>query len=255
MTAAGVIAITGWAQGAGSLEPLTAALGLRAPAVHLTPADLLAEAAAGCDGGDRQPAAALARRIEGGAEDSAPAVLLGWSLGALIALETALRAPHLVAGVVLLGATARFCRAPGYPSGMPARLVEAMIARLASEPGAVVADFCARMFAPEAVDETALRDLAETAVRPGPAALAGGLRHLLAADCRDALPGLSAPALIVHGAEDRIIPPAAAAYLGERVPRGSLAVIDGAGHALPYRRPGEIVALARPFLRELGACA
>jgi pimeloyl-[acyl-carrier protein] methyl ester esterase len=252
VTAPGVIAITGWAQGAGSLEPLTAALGLRRTAVHLTPADLLAGGGAAGPGGSGQPAAALAHRI---ADAAHPVVLLGWSLGALVALETALLAPRHVAGVVLLGATARFCRAPGYPCGMPARLVEAMIDRLAREPEPVVKDFCARVFVPEAVGERELRDLAETALRTGPAALAAGLRHLVAADCRERLPGLSAPALIVHGAEDRIIPPAAAAYLGERIPHGRLAVIDGAGHALPFRRLEEVVGLARPFLRELGACA
>jgi pimeloyl-ACP methyl ester carboxylesterase len=58
--------------------------------------------------------------------------------------------------------------------------------------------------------------------------------HLLASaghDAWDALPGIAAPTLVLHGEEDRLNPVANARLLAERIPRARLELLPGARHA------------------------
>jgi pimeloyl-[acyl-carrier protein] methyl ester esterase len=247
MTAA-AIAVTGWAFGAGSFRPLAAALAPGLTLEVLTPAALPGDGGTGPSGAGRGYAAGLCRRIA--AADRAP-ILIGWSMGAIVALEAALLCPRRVAALVLVSATGRFCRAPGYPSGMPARLLEAMIARLASQPAAVVRDFIGRVFLPDTVDDVTRDALAGEALTWGAADLAAGLRHLVETDLRDRLDEVACPVLIVHGDQDRIVPAAAAARLHEGLVGSRLEIVGGAGHALPVCAAERLGERVLAFLRGL----
>jgi pimeloyl-ACP methyl ester carboxylesterase len=46
----------------------------------------------------------------------------------------------------------------------------------------------------------------------------------------DRLGEIAAPALILHGTEDRMIHPENARILSERIPRAELVLLEGAGH-------------------------
>lgn len=246
---AAAIAVTGWGFGRESLQPFADALAPEVPLELLSP-DELSNAAegAGPPGPDRAYAAGLCRRIAG---RERPSAIIGWSMGALIALEAALLCPRRVGALVLVSATARFCRAPGYPSGMPARLVEAMIARLSSQPAETVADFVGRVFLPGAVDESERQSLAAAALRQGAAGLVDGLRYLAATDLRAGLERVGCPTLILHGDQDPIVPAAASARLHEGLPTSRLETISGAGHALPLRHAEDIGGRILAFLRGL----
>ncbi|MBX5440216.1 MAG: alpha/beta hydrolase [Solirubrobacteraceae bacterium] len=66
-------------------------------------------------------------------------------------------------------------------------------------------------------------------------------------DVRDRLAGVDAPLLAIAGAEDRALPPAAAAEIAALAPRERLVTIDGAGH-FPYaERPGAYLDAVRAF--------
>ncbi len=80
------------------------------------------------------------------------------------------------------------------------------------------------------------------AAHPGPYTVLGdpGMppharrRHLVASgehDTWDVLPGISAPTLVVHGADDRLNPAVNAGLLAERIPGARLHMIPGARHA------------------------
>jgi pimeloyl-ACP methyl ester carboxylesterase len=59
-------------------------------------------------------------------------------------------------------------------------------------------------------------------------------RHFAASaahDAWDALPAITAPTLVVHGADDRFNPAANAPLLAERIPGARLHLIPGARHA------------------------
>ena len=49
-------------------------------------------------------------------------------------------------------------------------------------------------------------------------------------DIRNVLPAVRVPTLILHGAEDEIVPPAAARYLASRIPEARYVELRGVGH-------------------------
>ena len=104
------------------------------------------------------------------------------------------------------------------------RTIEQMLARLESEPAALLADFYARCGAPPD--------------RCWPGAIdAGSLRRdlQLLQECAlelTAIP-LAAQVLILHGSRDRVVPVERAEELGELLPHSALAIVAKAGHALP----------------------
>nr|WSZ94927.1 alpha/beta hydrolase [Streptomyces sp. NBC_00857] len=75
--------------------------------------------------------------------------------------------------------------------------------------------------------------------------------HLVASNehnAWDALPGISAPTLILHGAEDRLTPPDNAHLLAARVPHARTHIFPGARHAYFEECRHEAGALVAAFL-------
>jgi len=69
------------------------------------------------------------------------------------------------------------------------------------------------------------------------------LALLAAGDTSDALNTIVAPALIIHGAADPLVPPACGADLAARIPHARLALIEGMGHDLPPQLLERLLAL------------
>jgi pimeloyl-ACP methyl ester carboxylesterase len=63
---------------------------------------------------------------------------------------------------------------------------------------------------------------------------------------------LTAPALVVRGANDPLVSPAWAESMTERLPQARLAVIDGVGHALNVNAPEHLGRLTLAFMHEQG---
>ena len=182
------------------------------------------------------------------------AVLLGWSLGAQIALAAAPLARARLAGLVLVSGTPRFTEGEGWPHGLPARSVEGLAARVQRDAPRAIARFFDGMFVEGELD-AAGRARAE-AVRaavppPDAAALLSGLDVLARTDLRAALPALDLPVLLVHGERDAVCPPGASRAMAAAIPGGRLAVIPGAGHAPFLSRPGPFRDALASFLGPL----
>ena len=81
---------------------------------------------------------------------------------------------------------------------------------------------------------------------PDPAAARNGLMGTVfaALDCaprwRERLPGIVAPTLVVHGAEDPFFPVGNARALASEIPGATLRVLDGIGAELPRRAHAEV---------------
>lgn len=179
------------------------------------------------------------------------AVVLGWSLGAQVALAAAAdpKVRARVAALVLVSATPRFTEGEGWPHGLPARSVEGLAARVRRDAAKAVARFFDGMFVDGELDAPgrARAEAVRAAVPPAdPAALLSGLDVLARADLRAALPALDVPALVVHGDRDPVCPPGAARATAAAIPGARLALLPGAGHAPFLSRPG-------PFRDALGS--
>jgi pimeloyl-ACP methyl ester carboxylesterase len=160
-------------------------------------------------------------------------LLVGWSLGGMLLLET-LAQPHGArpAGLVLAGAAASFCRRPDFPWGQPAAGVRAMRRALRDNPLKVLQEFARNCLAP---GEEAFREEAEAAFQAPahPENLVAGLDFLLGRDLRGRLRHLPAAPVILQGEEDRIVAASQARFLHQQLPGSRLHLLTGAGH-LPF---------------------
>jgi pimeloyl-ACP methyl ester carboxylesterase len=89
-------------------------------------------------------------------------------------------------------------------------------------------------------------------VRAGPDHPEGARRQWEAMagwDAYDRLPGISAPTLVVHGTEDRMIAPANAEILAARIPGAELVLLEGAGHVATWEQPERSDRAVLAFIR------
>lgn len=180
-----------------------------------------------------------------------PVAVCGWSLGAQVALEWSLARPAQVSHLVLIAATPRFVAGGDWPHGVAAETFVAFERGLVADAAATLARFIAL----EALDDVkraavtrALRNAAEAA--PPAVTLAGGLDVLRTTDLRARLPEVKQPVLLLHGAHDRVTPPAASAALAALLPHAQRTVIADAGHAPFLARAADAARLIADFLRD-----
>jgi 3-oxoadipate enol-lactonase len=63
------------------------------------------------------------------------------------------------------------------------------------------------------------------------------------------LSAITAPTLILSGAEDKVVPPANVDLLANAIPQAETAVINQAGHFFPFEQPETAVAIVTNFLQ------
>jgi pimeloyl-[acyl-carrier protein] methyl ester esterase len=188
--------------------------------------------------GHGQNGAPAPKTLEEMADDIAPllperAVVVGWSLGAQVALRLALDQNERVAALVLIGATPRFRQTDGWSNGMPATQFDAFAAQFVADPAATIHRFVALASlgsaAPKAVAQQ-LRKLLSERPRAGVAALEAGLGVLRNTDLRADSVAVAVPAWIIHGEGDAIVPIAAGRWLAETIPGAQFVPVAATGH-------------------------
>jgi pimeloyl-[acyl-carrier protein] methyl ester esterase len=163
-------------------------------------------------------------------------ILCGWSLGGLLALQTALLAPQRFKALILVGGTPCFAQRADWPHAQPPALLDTFSAAVAvaGDARATLQRFVALLNQGDTQARTtgrALnRQLADIQV-PDPDTLLAGLGWLREVDLRHQIDALSLPTLLVHGENDPLMPLAAARWLAVELPNAQLAIIPGAAHA------------------------
>ena len=180
-----------------------------------------------------------------------PAILLGWSLGGLRALQAVATEPERWLGLVLIGSTPRFCSAPDWPHGVEPARVRAMKSALRKNPEAVLRQFFADVAAPAQLAPAASEEKVRAALMLGNTTLAAGLDELLDVDVRKAVVGMAKPTLVLHGREDRIIPCATGEWLAAQFVFNRFVAFDNIGHDLPLNVPDKIGVELKLFLETL----
>ncbi len=237
-----LVLLHGWGLSAAVWAPLQAQLGARfalhAPDLpchgHAAPAvDTLADWAD-----------ALLPAIPAGS------IVVGWSLGAQLALHLAERAAHKVARLVLIGASPRFVQADDWPAALPGATLADFRRDFELDPAATQRRFVAL----QSLGDSARRDVAATLGQAltasdaaHRAALASGLALLAATDQRDLVRRIAQPVRLLHGSEDRLMPVAAAEWLADALPDARLTVLRHCGHAPFVSRPADCATLIESF--------
>jgi len=158
-------------------------------------------------------------------------VVLGWSLGGMLLLETLADTGRQPAAVVLVATPASFCRRPDYPFGHPPAVVRAMRQRITREAEAVLREFALNCLAP-GEEQFARVILSHFTFREGcEPNLKEGLDYLLAKDLRPKLPQAPAGISIIQGGVDQIVDVSQAFFLHQHLPDSRLYLVPGAGHA------------------------
>ena len=181
----------------------------------------------------------------------APTIAIGWSLGALAVLALAQRHASRLRGIVLVGATPRFVTAPDWPHAIAPALLRQFAADLACDYRGTLSRFLSLQLGMAIVEREVLKRLRAWVLArelPSAAGLNAGLALLEQTDLRPMLATLKLPALVIHGGRDRLVPPAAAAYLARTLPGARLYTLPHAGHAPFLSHADECLRETRTFL-------
>jgi len=180
-------------------------------------------------------------------------VLVGHSLGGMVAQEVTARRPDKVRRLVLAGTSAAFGqRADGQPApGWAERFVAERTAPLdAGQSMAQLAQtLVPRMAGPGALPE-GLR-LAEHCMAGVPAATyRRALDCLVTFDRQAALGAIRAPTLLMGGEFDRVAAPAVMRRMADAIPMSRYVELRGIGHLMNLEAPDEFDGLLLDFLAE-----
>ena len=244
MSTRDAVLLHGWGSGAGVWDDLARRLEPRFR-VHAVPLPGY--------GTDTACAAHSMEAIVAAVSGAAPrrCAVVGWSLGGEVALAWARRAPRQVKRLVLIATTPCFTSKSGWRCGTaPAALREFGQALVDDRAGTL-----ARFIAVQAKGDARAKRVAGVLQRlyeRGPHAdvLATGLAILSSTDLRRELSGVGQPALVLHGARDRIVPHAAGRRLAEALPNARFELLRACAHAPFLGQPERVARLLRDFLHE-----
>jgi pimeloyl-ACP methyl ester carboxylesterase len=177
--------------------------------------------------------------------------VLGLSLGGWLALELATRYPEKIGKMVLVNPVGIYL--PEAPmSEMFGRTPGELADMLFADQSYPIA---AAMHQMDAFDGDVGREteIPLEVVLPmwkalGATAKLGWDPYLHNPKLRSRLRRITAPTLIVAGAQDGLVPTVYAETFAAEIPGARLEIIDGAAHWLPYEKPDELTALVRDFL-------
>ncbi|MCF7816852.1 MAG: alpha/beta hydrolase [Kiritimatiellales bacterium] len=212
-----VLIISGWAHGVEAIQPMGDALADRFDVRLMTGAHVLDE-----------------RRIP-----DSDYIVTG-SMGGLLAMELL---PESCKKLVLISSTAKFCAGEGYACGTPEKVLRRMILQLQRNPEAVLEEFFKNVHYPHKQSRRGILPRCD-----GTEDLVAGLEYLLASDVRGKVPNIGIPVLLLHGADDRIIPPSASGWLHKNLPDSQLKIFENDGHALPAHHFAAVMKELRAFL-------
>jgi 2-hydroxy-6-oxo-octa-2,4-dienoate hydrolase len=181
--------------------------------------------------------------------DIPKASFVGNSFGGAVAVGLAIFAPERVDRLVLLGTPAgEFKQTPGLRGAYTYEpSLDNMRALMELFP-----------YDPALITDQLVQSRYQASARPG---AQEGLRKLLPAPAEQgetivkgfpaaALAKIVAPTLVVHGREDRVVPPECGLLLAENIPDADLHLFGRCGHWVQSERPARFVALVRHFLSE-----
>jgi pimeloyl-[acyl-carrier protein] methyl ester esterase len=177
--------------------------------------------------------------------------VVGWSLGGAVALEWARRAPRQVSRLALVAATPSFVRRPSWPCATAPSVLQEFARALKEDRAGQFQRFLAAQTKGDARVKRVAR-LAQRASATGvaDAVLQAGLAVLARTDLRRELRDVRQPALILHGARDRVVPPAAGRRLAGFLSDARFELMRTCAHAPFLAQPARVARILKEFFGE-----
>lgn len=171
------------------------------------------------------------------------AILVGWSLGGLIAQQYALQYPNKISGLVTLASTPMFVANLDWP-GIRPEVLKQFAAQLSNGYARTLERFLAiQAMGSETAkqDVKVLKQLISALPSPTPSALDAGLGLLEDTDLRQQIGRIECPTLRIYGKRDSLVPVSAVDHIHALHPRADNVILPHAAHA--------------PFITHPQACA
>jgi pimeloyl-ACP methyl ester carboxylesterase len=177
------------------------------------------------------------------------AVILGHSIGGMLALELAAAFPHRVSGLILSATTPAFGSRDG---SFQREFLQARLGPLDS--GRTMAEL-AQEAAPRLVGSgaapEAVAELTRLMAAVPEATFRAALACLVTFDRRADLANIRMPTLLIAGEEDTNAPLKTMTRMAEAIAGARLEVLPGTGHLAPLECPDRYAEIVRRFLAEL----
>ena len=178
-----------------------------------------------------------------------PAVLVGHSMGGMVAQEACARFPERVQALVL-GFTSPAFPAPG--GDFAREFVAARTGPL--DEGKSMAEIAAALMPTMRGSKSDPAGVAlAQRIMSGipPETYRRAVRLLTTFDRRDNLAKIRVPTLLVAGADDRVAPPVVHEKMAKRIPGARYVLLDGCGHLGPMDQPEAFNQVLEDFLKTL----
>ena len=181
-------------------------------------------------------------------------VLVGWSMGAIVALDyLARRGSAKIAGLVIVDMTPKIANdadwSLGLRDGRGAGELLRTTARMEADWSAYADKIAAALFAPTLHHGCALYRRAAAAIAANDGVTMASLwRSLVAVDHRATVASLGIPILALAGVESQLYARDVAAWIAAHAARGRAAFIAGAGHSPQLEAPDAFNAAIAAFV-------
>lgn len=167
-------------------------------------------------------------------ELAGPAILVGWSMGGMIAVEMLRHQPQFVKGLVLVSSSPSYVASDLFPEGKPLSALREL--RVAVEKGDLrtLQDFQRTLFTAAEIRGGWLNRFRREigpALRADRETLLAQLAFLERYRAPRELPQV--PVAVLHGTGDAVVAPSAAAAWQQLFPEAAVTTLD-AGHAIPF---------------------
>lgn len=178
-------------------------------------------------------------------------VLIGWSLGGMLAVQLAAHYPQKISHIITLATNVKFVASRDYPTAMPSPVNRQFNQQFAEDPQAAHKLFIGLLAQGDANERALLKKLRSNffngVINPQ---WQQSLQLLTELDNRTAFSALQQPGLHLFGNADALVPASAAAELQSLNPNQHIQLLAHTAHAVHWSQPQNVIDLIGNFLNK-----